>query len=153
MKALFVIAACALALAAQSANPGLEELSWISGCWEMKSGARTTVERWGRPTSDMLIGVSQTVKDRKTISYELLRIVQAEKGPSYVARPSTAKEDTEFKFARGSKSEIVFENLQHDFPQRIIYRSGGEDKLTARVEGEVGGKLRGNDFPMTRVPC
>jgi hypothetical protein len=33
----------------------------------------------------------------------------------------------------------VFENLAHDFPQRIIYSRAG-DQLTARIEGPMNGK-------------
>jgi hypothetical protein len=142
------------AAAGQSSNSKLSDLSWISGCWETvaERGAVTT-ERWGPAASDMLIGASQTVKGGKTVSYEFLRIVMGDKGPSYVARPSSAKEDTEFKFLRSSNSEIVFENFKNDFPQRIIYKPGGADGLVARIEGEIGGKSRGTDFRMTRVKC
>jgi hypothetical protein len=150
-KVIFTILAFSVSIAAQSAD--VAQLGWITGCWESASATRSTTERWGPATSNMLVGVSQTVKDGKTTSFEFLRIVSGDKGPSYIARPSTAKEDTEFKFLRASKSEIIFENLGHDFPQRIIYRSEGPDGLFARVEGEVGGKVRGTDFKMKRVKC
>jgi hypothetical protein len=35
--------------------------------------------------------------------------------------------------------KVVFENLEHDFPQRIIYSRSG-DTLTARIEDESGEK-------------
>ena len=48
--------------------------------------------------------------------------------------------------------EARFENLEHDFPQRIIYRRDG-DSLTGRIEGVSMGKERAVDFPLKRVPC
>ncbi|MDP2958801.1 MAG: hypothetical protein Q8N53_20420 [Longimicrobiales bacterium] len=48
---------------------------------------------------------------------------------------------------------LVFENLQHDFPQRILYRPLGLDSLVARIEGPRRDGPRGFDFPMRRVSC
>ncbi len=41
---------------------------------------------------------------------------------------------------------MVFENPQHDFPQRILYRKNPDGTLHARAEGERNGKLSGQDF-------
>jgi hypothetical protein len=48
--------------------------------------------------------------------------------------------------------EAVFENADHDFPRRIVYRRT-KDGLAAHLEGEENGKARSEDFPMARVPC
>ena len=45
---------------------------------------------------------------------------------------------------------VVFENLAHDFPQRIIYRRNRRRRVTARIEGTVKGESRGRDFPYSR---
>ena len=37
--------------------------------------------------------------------------------------------------------EAVFENLTHDYPQRVIYRTGRDGKLTARIEDATGNKF------------
>jgi hypothetical protein len=39
----------------------------------------------------------------------------------------------------------VFEDLAHDFPQRVIYERKG-DRLAARIEGMMGGKLEAMDW-------
>jgi hypothetical protein len=52
-----------------------------------------------------------------------------------------------------SDSAVAFANPEHDFPQRILYRRVGADSLIARIEGKQGDKVRGIDFPMTRVAC
>jgi hypothetical protein len=49
--------------------------------------------------------------------------------------------------------EIVFENREHDFPQRIIYRLLPGFGLLGRIEGVVDGKARSADFPMQRADC
>ena len=45
----------------------------------------------------------------------------------------------------------MFENLAHEFPQRIIYSRDGET-LTARIEGMMDGKLEGMEWSFTSAP-
>ena len=71
---------------------------------------------------------------------------------AYTALPSGQAQAT-FVASSVSAGAVTFENLQHDFPQRIIYRAVGSDRLVARVEGLRGGTLRGVDVPMTRSSC
>ena len=53
---------------------------------------------------------------------------------NYVAKPS-GQPEAAFKLVRASATEILFENYQHDFPQRIIYSLKDSGKLTAAIEG------------------
>jgi hypothetical protein len=50
-------------------------------------------------------------------------------------------------------STVVFENLEHDFPQRVGYRRAGADSVLAWIEGTVDGKTRRVDFPYRRAVC
>lgn len=144
-----------MAIRAQSAT--VESLSWMAGCWELSVPQRqmTIAEHWMKPAGGTLIGMSRTVRSRKvtTVSFEFLRIVTTDAGIDYVAKPSSSKEETAFKLARSSATEVVFENLAHDFPQRIIYKNQPPDGLFARVEANQNGKLNGMDIPMKRAKC
>ncbi len=44
----------------------------------------------------------------------------------------------------------VFENGEHDFPQRILYWLDPEGRLHARVEGRLAGQPRGQEWVFTR---
>jgi hypothetical protein len=125
----------------------------MTGCWEVNDNGVVTTERWAKPTENLMIGSSQTVKNGKTVSFEFLRIVNNGTGMAYVAKPSSAQTETPFAVSKAGGKEIVFENLKHDFPQRIIYRSDRPDSLFARIEGMQNGKLEGMDIPMKRVRC
>lgn len=70
----------------------------------------------------------------------------------FIALPSGQKETTFVASAVG-KDSVTFENPQHDFPQKVLYRLQSSDRLVARIEGTRGGTLRGVDFPMKRVAC
>jgi hypothetical protein len=148
---LFVLASF---LYSQDSKAGVNGLGWMSGCWEVNDGRSITTERWAKPTENLMLGTSQTVRNGKTASFEFLRIVNNGHGLVYVALPSSAKEPTPFPFLRMGEKEVVFENLKHDFPQRIIYRSDKADSLFARIEGPgKDGSIKGMDIPMKRVRC
>lgn len=128
-------------------------LTWMSGCWELNVAPQkmTITEQWMKPGGGLMIGMSRTVKAEKTLMFEFLRIAEKEDGVYYVAKPSSAKDETNFKLVKWSKGEAVFENLAHDFPQRIIYKHEKADSLAARIESADGKK--GMDIPMTRAKC
>ena len=153
LKLCLVLFVFAGFLFAQDAKPTINGLSWMSGCWELNGGGSITTERWAKPTENLMMGASQTVRNGKTVSFEFLRIADNGQGLAYIAKPSTAQTETPFAFAKMGEKEVVFENLKHDFPQRIMYRAEKPDALFARIEGMQNGKLDGMDIPMKRVKC
>ena len=70
----------------------------------------------------------------------------------FIAKPSGQPETT-FKLIKGSAREVIFENPQHDFPQRVIYRLQSDGSLVGRIEGVSKGKEKAVDFPMSRERC
>lgn len=100
-----------------------------------------------------MLGISRTVANGKTVEFEFTQIRQEASGEIFfIAKPSGQPEAT-FKMIKGSANEVVFENPQHDFPQRVIYRRQGDDRLLGRIEGVGKGKEKSVDFPMTRARC
>ena len=129
------------------------QLSWLSGCWQEDGAESGSIEIWLAPAGGTMLGVSRTVKAGKTVAYEFMRIGALADGKlAFTAKPSSQAEAT-FQVLRVGKQEIVFENKEHDFPQRIVYRSAAPGKLSARIEGTRDGKERGIDYPMTKVTC
>jgi hypothetical protein len=131
----------------------IESFAVLSGCWERVDKSGTLVsEMWMRPAGGSMIGTGRTVKNGRTVDFEFLRIEQQADGIYYIAKPKANATETAFKLKSSNDGTYVFENLAHDFPQRIIYKFGG-DSLLARIEGTMNGKTRGIDFPSTRVAC
>jgi hypothetical protein len=94
-----------------------------------------------------VLGTNLTLAGGKA-SWEILRVAPSStgKGVSLFAAPSN-QPPAEFplSLAKSSGRKLVFENLAHDFPQRVIYERAG-DKLQARIEGMMGGKLEAMDW-------
>jgi hypothetical protein len=143
-----------LAAVAQETSFKIADLGWISGCWRSVAAKNEPVstERWTPLAGGMMMGVSQTVAGEKTVEFESMRIVQDGSDVFYIARPGENKEDTPFKLVKFGRQEATFENPEHDFPQRIIYRRQGT-RMFARIEGMNQGKEMGMDYPMVKTRC
>ena len=121
-------------------NPTLADLSWMSGDWQTAPGGRRQIEEhWTGVAGGSMMGVSRTVAGDKTVEFEYLRIEQRQDGIYYVAHPKARCPGTDFRLTRASATEAVFENPQHDFPKRIIYRKT-DAGLTASIDGGEGTK-------------
>ena len=135
--ALIVFLALTTQVSAQT--PTIADISWISGAWQTEPGGRRQIEEhWMQVGGGSMLGMSRTVAGEKTVEFEYLRIEQRADGIYYVAHPKARCPGTDFKLTRASTTEAVFENPQHDFPKRIIYRKTGDDSLTASIDGGEG---------------
>ncbi len=131
----------------------ISQLAWLGGCWKSDTAEPGSGEHWLPLAGGTLLGVSRTVKQGKTVEFEFMQIRAAESGQlAFIAMPSGQK-TVVFPLLRLGETEVVFENPQHDFPQRVIYQLEGETKLRARIEGMRKGALRVIEFPMNRVSC
>ena len=140
---------------AQNKAPKADDLAWLAGCWEMNVPEKslTISEMWTKPDGGTLIGVGRTVINGKTVSYEFMRIVETKDGIDLIAKPSSNSGETTFRYKNSDGKKIVFENLENDFPQRVIYKSDKADSLFARIEATKDEKTQAIDFPMLRVKC
>ncbi len=118
--------------------------TWMTGSWATTLGDTKMEEHWTTAEGGLMLGMHRDVaKDGKT-SFEFLRIEKRGDSLVYQAMPR-GRPATPFSLMSATSSKIVFENLQHDFPQRIIYWRDGA-KLCARVEGMLQGKLESEEW-------
>lgn len=128
-------------------------LRWMTGCWQGRLGRTVLQEQWNSPAGGMMMGMSRNLKDGRPVFSEFMRIETRGADVYFVARIGDSKQaPTPFKLIAHEAKKVVFENPDHDFPQRIIYR-GDEDGLVGRIEGKHQGKERAEDYPLKRVSC
>ena len=148
------LAVAALVLGASATGPTarVTQVGWLAGCWEQAVGQRLVEEQWTRPRGGLMLGLGRTVRGDTLVEYEQTRIFERGGRLVFGANPS-GQASAEFESIEVSDSSVTFQNPTHDFPQRVMYRRRGADSLIGRVEGTRNGKLRGVDFPYTRVAC
>jgi uncharacterized protein DUF6265 len=147
---LVVSVASACSLFAQGST--IDRVKWLQGCWQSTRGESTVEEQWMPPRGGTMLGMGRTVRGGKTTEYELVVIKEQGDALAYEAHPSGQPSAT-FLSTMASESSVVFENAQHDFPQRVGYRRDGADGLQAWIEGDIKGKPRRVDFAYRRVRC
>jgi hypothetical protein len=152
-----VLAAIAVAVfvarAAGADEPDLAKLSWLVGCWASDGAEPGSGERWTSVADKGLLGISNTIREGKSGESARMEIGYLPDGKlAFTAHPS-GQASAVFTLLRITQTEAVFENLEHDFPQRVAYAKEGESKLRARIEGTQDGTLRVIEFPMTRTSC
>jgi hypothetical protein len=133
-------------------STSINDVDWLVGCWKSTNSKYNAREHWIPPKGKMMVGMSHTVSNSKTVGYEYLRIEEREGKLVYIANPSGQKEIA-FYQAEITDKKMVFVNPDHDFPQRITYYLLNDGSIHARVEGEKDGKLEGFDIFMERVDC
>ena len=138
----------------QSTVTKTEDLKGLAGCWEQRDDAKKLLisEQWMAPAGTSILGMGRTVRDGKTTDWEYMRIEQRSDGIFFVAKPRGNDEETAFRLIGSPTDQFVFENKEHDFPQRVVYKFS-RTRLTGRIEGMNNGKFVGIDFPMERVNC
>ncbi len=145
------IACCLVALVALplGAQAPLDRAGWLAGCWELRRGERITVEMWMAPAGGLMLGASRTTVGTALREWEQLSIRVAGDTLVYTAKPS-GQAEASFRTPLPARGDtLTFENLAHDFPQRIRYARRGVDSLVARVEAGA----RGFDLAMRKVAC
>ena len=135
-----------LAAAAQPA-PMIEDLAWLAGDRTHATATRDVREVWIGPGSGVLLGMSLTTRrDGKPGEYEHMKIGPMEDGRlAFFALPS-GQPPAVFPLKSLENRRAVFENLQHDFPQRVIYWDKGSGAVGARIEGVIDGKERSAEW-------
>ena len=138
--------------AASTAAVAINQLGWLAGHWRMERAGRVVEEQWMAPAAGVMLGMSRTIARGKVVEHEFLQIREGPGGALYyVALPSGQKEAA-FQIKSMNATEAVFENLQHDFPQRIIYTLQPDGSLLAAIEGPgQDDKVRRVEFSFKRV--
>ncbi len=156
MRKIFIIVGLLLVGAygctnSASSRLSLTELHWLCGEWKGTGGGGMWFEVWEKEQDGNLSGFAYALKGPDTIFTEIMSIRQ--EGEVIVFRADVAHNDAPvpFELIEVTSKGAVFQNLEHDFPNRIIYAHTRGDMLLARIEGVREGKPDTVRFFMSRV--
>ena len=150
---LVAAAICAASLIS-CRNPAKEQLSklaWLEGSWEGVSGETVMREKWNKVNDALMTGSAHVLVEKDTVFSERIRIMAVDTSVLYVVFIPGVPDSTSFALTSYENDEAVFENPDHDFPKRIVYRKVGSDSLYAYIEGPVDGEVKREVFPYKRI--
>jgi hypothetical protein len=152
--ALFILPALGLSTlrqepAHEAERPPLAAAAFLTGAWVHEEGQRRIEEHWIEPAGGTLLGVGRTVRGERNVFFEFLRIEQRGDALVLVAHPSGGS-PTEFTMTDHGPGRVVFENPEHDDPQRIEYVADAEGGLVIHLSGLRDGEPRKTQHRLER---
>jgi hypothetical protein len=114
------------------------------GMWVDEQDGDEFVEEWSINDSVGLAGKGYLLSKKDTIFIERLSIEKVDSTWVYYANANRKSQNSKipFKLVVGDANKFVFENTQHDFPQRFIYQFKNDSLLELLIEGEENGNFR-----------
>ena len=129
----------------------VNRLAWLAGCWEQRTARGTVEEQWMAPRGRSMLGVSRTIRGDSMSTHEFLMIRERAGVVAYHANPA-GQAPAVFPAIHLDDTSVVFEDRQHDFPQRIGYTRRA-DSLLAWIEGTRNGQVRRIPYPYAKTAC
>ncbi len=128
-------------------------LHGLTGLWKMDTKRGAIYEEWQVRGDDQLSGRSYKINNNDTIVLENVIISLQNYAIYYtpVVSDQNNQQPVPFKLISYNNNRYVFENKEHDYPQRVIYELVSTNDLRARIEGNKNGKEMGSDFNYSRV--
>ena len=147
---MFLLLALGLPVQAQT-KPSVADFFWLSGCWQGRQGTAVIEEIWSKPAGTTMLGLGRTVKDNRTVSFEFMQFREQKGTLAFLPQPQGGAQVT-FPLKEFTPAKSVFENLTHDYPQRVSYERKNR-LLVASIEGTEKGKFSRQAFVLRKVRC
>lgn len=131
----------------------IKTFDFLAGKWEMKAQSGKIMERWHKHRDSLTASSHRFNAKGDSLLTETVTLKKI-KGDWHYCVTGYEKGNegkTDFKLVTSADNTFIFENQQHDFPQRIVYQNKGKDGILAWIEGEIGGKKKKIAFPYQKV--
>ncbi|MCQ9633526.1 DUF6265 family protein [Chryseobacterium sp. WG23] len=155
MKTKLIPAVIGLLIIGSWTQPSeIKKLEWLLGTWETKTTKGSLYETWTQKSSTELQGESYYLKNKDTIHFESVRLVEKDRKLHYIVsvKGQHDEQPVDFISTPGSNpTSLVFENRQNDFPQTITYKKIRKDSLFAEISDLMNGKMARQAFPMKKI--
>ncbi len=149
-------AACTLTSSGAGSEEYLAMFDWLPGEWRARTGQTVTVERWQRTARDTFagIGLSEDPGTGEQREFERLELTARSGRWQYIATVAHNAGPIAFDLVSSDQDRMVFENLAHDFPRRIVYLQRDENhyRVEASDARDDGGRGFALDFTRVKNP-
>lgn len=140
-----------LALGAMAARADtVDQLRWMAGSWASDSAGVRIEEHWTAPYGGLMVGMHRDVIGGRATGFEFFRIRGDSIGLVYLSQPG-GRPPHPFRVKELTARSVVFEDPEHDFPQRLMYWLDDRGALHARIEGTMNGKLASENWRWKRT--
>ncbi|MBY8961679.1 hypothetical protein KJK34_02820 [Flavobacterium sp. D11R37] len=131
----------------------IHKAEWLVGSWSNTSADETLTEIWEKLNDSVFAGQAFVINEENdTIFFEHIRLEETKGEVFYIVTVPDQNDGqaVPFKMTAINDSLIVFENPEHDYPQKIAYRKVNADSLIAEISGKPNGIMQSEKFPMKK---
>ncbi len=156
MKRFPILVSIFLALLTMFTNANaqsINSLSWLSGVWVQQSPKFTIYETWELSSDyQSLLGKGITLVNNDIVSEEeiSITIVKGKLTYNVTVKNQNNGETIPFAATEQTQNHIVFENLNHDFPQKISYNKVSDQQLEVVISAIKNNKEEKIQFLFNR---
>lgn len=130
----------------------LDDLAWFIGQWHQVEGPDLfSFEEWKRNSPNLYTGRAWTIYQHDTVHVETLELLLENNEIFYIPTVMENNGPVRFKMTHLDGKSVLFENPEHDFPQKISYEAKGDSMLLAKISGVKDGQEASKEFPLRRV--
>ena len=155
----YVVAAlmlCAISCEKKEESTPYETLgkaSWLIGEWQNRLPQGQLTEIWTKDNDSTYSARSYFVKTAgDTLHLEAITLEEKASGVLYTptVQGQNNNQPVSFKMTSSDENSMTFENPQHDYPSKIVYRRISADSIVAEISGVQRGQPSSESYPMGR---
>ena len=129
---------------------GIEQFSWMLGSWKGNTGEGELYESWVKQDQNTLIGKGYYIVKGDTTTREKLRIQKIDNYYTFIPIINN-NYPALFTMVESENNKWVFENKEHDFPQRVVYSLKENGSMLAWIEGELNGEQMKEEYLFEKI--
>ena len=126
-----------------------KKLYVLEGTWKMMTKRGAICEEWKKVDNNYLQSKGYMIKGSDTTINERVALTNTKEGVFYTStvEDQNNKQPVAFKMTSSENNMFVFENPEHDFPKRIVYKLITTDSLHAYIDdGKEDSKKKQNFY-------
>ena len=150
LKKIIFVVLLTTSLTTEAQQNDIEQFNWLNGLWQGTSGEGKLEETWQKKSEYLLEGQGYYILNEDTVVREYMRFEKINQYWCFIA-VINEKPPILFHLIENGPEKWVFENKEHDFPQRVVYSKTNNGTLLAWIEGISNGKPSKETYELHRV--
>ncbi|WP_366182856.1 DUF6265 family protein [Flavobacterium ovatum] len=131
----------------------IRSTEWILGNWEQKNDEGIIIEKWVKVNDSTLNATSFFIRGEDTIHKEMIVLQQTDENLTYktTIKGQNNNQPILFLSKESVENQLIFENLNNDYPQKIKYSQTNTSQLLTEISGVQLGKSASETYNLAKV--
>ena len=130
----------------------IQSSEWLLGNWEQKISYGVLTENWIKVNDSTYNGTSIFIIGNDTIHKETIILQQIGENLTYKTNIKGQNNNKMILFlSKGAvENQLIFENLNNDYPQKIEYSKPNKNELITKISGIQSGKPNSEKYHLSK---